>query len=68
VSLRRRPLRLFEMTTDWAPFTGTMTTDPLPSLGDIRRWVRQAVPSDLKWPSANFLPMLPDAGTVILVS
>jgi hypothetical protein len=35
VPLWWRTLRLFEMTTDRSPFVGTMTADPLPSMGEV---------------------------------
>jgi hypothetical protein len=33
--LRRRPLRLYEMTADRAPWTGTVTAPVFPSLNKI---------------------------------
>lgn len=46
----------------------TVTADPLPSMGEVRRRVQQAVPGGPEWPPVNLLPMLLDAGTVALAS
>jgi hypothetical protein len=48
---------LFEMTAEWAPFTGTVTADPKPSVGEVRRRVQQAVPGGPEWPPADLLPV-----------
>lgn len=45
----------------------SVTTDPLPSVGEVRRRVQQGVPSVPERPPANLLPMLSDAGTMVLV-
>ena len=57
------------MTVDQTPFEGTVTADPLPSDTEVWRRVAQAVgDTRVKWPPADFLPMLPDDGTKSLVS
>jgi hypothetical protein len=43
VPLRRRPLRLCEMTADRAPWVGTMTAPYLPSPLEVQRRVAQAI-------------------------
>jgi hypothetical protein len=64
VPLRRRPLRLYETTTDRAPWTRTMTAPTLPSPLEVQRRVVQAIGrSTYSWPPAWLLPMLPHKGT-----
>ena len=69
IPLRRRALRLYEMTPDKAPFEGTVTADPLPSVDEVWRRVGQAVRnSSVVWPPSQLLPMLLDEGTKAVVS
>jgi hypothetical protein len=69
VLLRRRPLRLYEMTADRAPWTGTMTTPTLQLPLEIQRRVAQVIgKASYSWPPARLLPMLPHKGTERLVS
>jgi hypothetical protein len=69
VPLRRRPLRLCDMTADRAPWVGTVNTLSLPSSLEVQRRVAQAIgTSSYSWPPSRLLPMLPNAGTEKLVS
>jgi hypothetical protein len=69
VSLRRRPLRLCDMTTDRAPWEGTVTAPSRPSSLEVQRRVAQAIESSTyTWPPSRLLPMLPNAGTKKFVS
>ena len=69
VSLRRRPLKLYQMTQEWAPFAGAVTADPLPTMDEVRRRVRIIVGNpSLDFPREGVLPMLPAPETVVLVS
>jgi hypothetical protein len=64
VPLRRRPLRLCDMTADRAPWVGTVTAPELPSLLEVQRRVAQAIErSTYSWPPSRMLPILPNAGT-----
>jgi hypothetical protein len=64
VPLRRRPLRLCEMTADKAPWEGTMTVSSLSSSLEVQRHVGQAIGrSSYSWPPSRLLPMVPNAGT-----
>jgi hypothetical protein len=64
VPLQRRPLRLCEMTTDRAPWTGTVTAPSLPLPLEVQRHVAQAIGrSTNSWPPSRLLPMLPNART-----
>jgi hypothetical protein len=69
VPLWRRPLRLCEMTTDRAPWAGTVTAPMLLLLEEIQCRVALAIgKSNFSWPPARLLPMLPNEGTKIFVS
>ena len=69
VPLRRRPLKLYQMTQERAPFVGTVTADPLPTTDEVRRRVRIIVGNpSLDFPREGVLPMLPAPETVVLVS
>jgi hypothetical protein len=69
VPLRRRPLRLCEMTADWAPWTGTVTAPTLPSPLEVQRSMAQAIGKlTYSWPPARLLLMLPHEGTEKFVS
>jgi hypothetical protein len=69
VPLRRRPLRLCEMTADQAPWTGTVTTSLLPSPLEVQRRVAQAIARlTYSWSPSRLLPMLPNVGTEKIVS
>jgi hypothetical protein len=64
VTLRRRPLRLCDMTADRAPWVGTVTTPSPPSPLEVQRRVTQAIGrSSYSWPPSRLLPMLPNART-----
>jgi hypothetical protein len=64
VPLRKRPLRLCEMTADRAPWVGTVTAPSLLSPLEVQRRVAQAIgTSTYLWPPLRLLPMLPNAGT-----
>jgi hypothetical protein len=69
VPLRRRPLRLCDMTADWAPWAGTVTAlDPLSPL-KVQRCVAQAIGrATYSWPPSRMLLMLPNAGMEKFVS
>jgi hypothetical protein len=68
-SLRRRPLRLCDMTADRAPWVGTVTALELPSPLEVQHRVAQAIGrSTYSWPPSRMLPMLPNAGTEKIVS
>jgi hypothetical protein len=69
VPLRRRPLRLCDMTTGRAPWVGTVTAQSPPSPLEVQRHVVQAIGrSSYSWPPSRLLPMLPNAGTEKFVS
>jgi hypothetical protein len=69
VPLRRRPLCLYEMMTDRAPWKGTVTAPTLSSPLEIQRHAAQAIgKASYSWPPARLLPMLPHEGTERLVS
>jgi hypothetical protein len=69
VPLRRRPLRLCDMTADRAPWVGTMTAPELPSPLEVQRRVAQAIGrATYSWPPSRMLPMLPNTGTEKFVS
>jgi hypothetical protein len=69
IPLRRRPLRLCEMTADGDPWVGTVTTLEFPSMNEIQRRVSLAIwKSTFLWPSPQLLLMLPNEGTEKLVS
>jgi hypothetical protein len=69
VPLRRRPLRLFEMTVDRPPWEGTVTAPSLPSSLEVQCRVAQVIGrSTYSWPSSRLLPMLPNVGTEKFVS
>jgi hypothetical protein len=69
VPLRRRPLRLCEMTADRPPWTGTVTTPSLPSLLEVQRRMEQAIGrSTYSWPPSRLLSMLPNARIEKIVS
>jgi hypothetical protein len=69
VPVRRRLLRLYEMTADQAPWTGTVTTPSLLSPLEVQRHMVQAIgTSTFSWPPARLLPMLPHEGTENFVS
>jgi hypothetical protein len=69
VPLRRRPLLLYDMTADTAPWVGTVTVPELPSPLEVQRCVAQAIGrATYSWPPSRMLPMLPNAGTEKFVS
>jgi hypothetical protein len=69
VPVRRRPLRLCEMTADRATCTGIVTAPSLPSPLEVQRSVAQAIEmSTYSWPPARLLPMLPHEGIEKFVS
>jgi hypothetical protein len=69
VPLRRRPLRLFEMTADRAPWEGIVTALFLPSSLEVQRRMAQAIERlTYSCPPSRLLPMLPNAGTEKFVS
>jgi hypothetical protein len=60
VPLRRRPLRLCDMTADRALWVGTVTAPELPSPLEVQRHVAQAIGrATYSWPPSRMLPMLP---------
>jgi hypothetical protein len=64
VPLRRRPLRLCDMTAERAPWAGTVTAPELPSPLEVQCQVAQAIGrSAYSWPPSRMLPMLPNVGT-----
>jgi hypothetical protein len=64
IPLRRRPLRLCEMTADRPPWAGTVTTPSLPSPLEVQRRMAQTIGrSTYSWPPSRLLPMLPREGT-----
>jgi hypothetical protein len=64
VLLRRRPLRLCDMTANRAPWVRTVTAPELPSPLEVQRRVTQAIGrATYSWPPSRMLPMLPNAGT-----
>jgi hypothetical protein len=67
--LRRRPLRLCDMTADRAPWVGTVTALELPSPLEVQRRVAQAIGrATYSWPPSRMLLMLPNAGIEKFVS
>jgi hypothetical protein len=69
VPLRRRPLRLCDMTADRAAWVGTVTAPELPSPLEVQLRVVQAIGrATYSWPPSRMLPMLPNAGTEKFVS
>jgi hypothetical protein len=69
VPLRRRPLRLCDMTAERAPWVGTVTAPELPSPLEVQRRVAQAIGrSTYLWLPSGMLPMLPNTGTEKIVS
>jgi hypothetical protein len=69
VPLRRRPLRLCDMTAERAPWVGTVTALEFPSPLEVHRRVAQAIERSIySWPPSRMLPMLPNAGTEKIVS
>jgi hypothetical protein len=69
VPLRKRPLRLCNMTADRAPWVGTVTAPEPPSPLEVQRCVAQAIGrSTYSWPPSRMLPMLPNTGTEKFVS
>jgi hypothetical protein len=59
VPLRRRPLHLYDMTTDSPPWAGTVTALEPPSPLEVQRRVAQAIGrSNYSWPPSRMLPML----------
>jgi hypothetical protein len=69
VPLRRRPLRLYDMTADRPPWAGTVTALEPPSPLEVQRRVAQAIGrSTYSWPPSRMLPMLPNAGTEKFIS
>jgi hypothetical protein len=69
VPLRRRPLRLCEMTADRPPWEGTVTALSLPSSLEVQCRVAQAIGrSTYSWSPSRLLPMLPNAGTEKVMS
>jgi hypothetical protein len=69
VPLRRRPLRLCDMTADRAPWEGTVTAPELPSPLKVQRRVAQAIGrATYSWPPSRMLLMLPNAGIEKFVS
>jgi hypothetical protein len=63
VLLRRRLLRLCEMTADRAPWTGTVTAPILPLPLEVQRRVAQVIrKAPYSWPPARLLLMLPHRG------
>jgi hypothetical protein len=69
VPLRRRPLRLRDMTAERARWVGTVTAPNLSSPLEVQRRVAQAIGRlTYSWPSSQMLPMLPNAGIEKIVS
>jgi hypothetical protein len=67
--LRRRPLRLYDMTAERAPWVGTVTAPELLSPLEVQRRVAQAIGrSTYSWSPSRMLPMLPNVGTEKIVS
>jgi len=68
VPLRLRVLKLYQMTEERAPFVGTVTANPLPTVDEVRRRLRTITGnSSLEFPRQGVLPMLPDPRAVELV-
>jgi hypothetical protein len=66
VPLRRRPLRLCDMTADRAPWVGTVTAPELPSPLEVQRRVAKVIRrATYSWPPSR---MLPNVGTEKFVS
>jgi hypothetical protein len=69
VALRRRLLRLCEMTADRAPWEGTVTASSLPPSLEVQRRVAQEIGRfTYSWPLSRLLLVLPNAGTNKVVS
>jgi hypothetical protein len=69
VPLQRRPLWLYDMTADRAPWFGTVTAPELPSPLEVQRHVAQAIGrATYSWSPSRMLPMLPNAGTEKIIS
>jgi hypothetical protein len=69
VPLRRRPLRLCDMTADRAPWVWTMTALELPSPLEVQCRVAQVIGrATYSWPLSRMLPMLTNTGTKKFVS
>jgi hypothetical protein len=69
VPLRRRPLRLYDMTADRASWVATVTAPELPSPLEVQRRVAQAIGrATYSWLPSRMLLMLPNAGTGKFVS
>jgi hypothetical protein len=67
--LRRRSLRLCNMTADRALWVGTVTASEIPSPLEVQRHVAQAIgTTTYSWSLSRMLPMLPNAGTEKFVS
>jgi hypothetical protein len=67
--LRRRQLRLCDMTADRAPWAGTVTTPEPPEPLEVQRRVAQAIGrATYSWPPSRMLPMLSNVGTEKYVS
>jgi hypothetical protein len=64
VPLRRRPLRLCDMTANQPPWEGTVTAPLLPSTLEVQCRMAQAIGrSPYSWLLSRLLSMLPNAGT-----
>jgi hypothetical protein len=64
VPLRRRLLRLCDMTVDRAPWVETVTAPSPPSPLEVQRRVARAIGrSSYSWLPSRLLPMLPNVGT-----
>jgi hypothetical protein len=69
VPLRRRPLRLCEMTANQAPWMGNVIAPTLQSPLEVQHRVSQAMgKASYSWLPARLLPMLPHEGTEKFVS
>ena len=69
VPLRSRPLRMWEMTPDLAPFVGTAVTPTLLTVEEIEGTVIFLSGASFSFPTAGSVPAaLPDDGTRGLVS
>jgi hypothetical protein len=69
VPLRRRPLRLCEMTADRAPWAGTVTAPTVPSPLEIQCCMAQAIgKASYSWPLTRLISMPPHKGTEKLVN
>jgi hypothetical protein len=64
VSLRRRLLRLCEMTADRPPWMGTVSAPFIPSLLEVQQPMVQVIGrSTYSWPLSRLLPIIPNEGT-----